>query len=124
MLNGRYNMPSNSGDMSAGTFNTGYTDTQDRPNGAVEIPAGSYFANVSEESDEPAEIDLLREGYCTVTVGTDGKVSIEGVMIGTQYFKRYFTYEGTPKLPTNRKAGIPASPWSTPTNRPAARNAD
>lgn len=58
LLNGRYNMPSNSGDMSAGTFNTGYTDTQDRPNGAVEIPAGSYFANVSEESDEPAETDL------------------------------------------------------------------
>lgn len=105
LLNGRYNMPSNSGDMSAGTFNTGYTDTQDRPNGAVEIPAGSYFANVSEESDEPAETDLLREGYCTVTVGTDGKVSIEGVMIGTQYFKRYFTYEGTPEVTDKSEGG-------------------
>lgn len=112
LLNGRYNMPSNSGDMSAGTFNTGYTDTQDRPNGAVEIPAGSYFANVSEESDEPVETDLLREGYCTVTVGTDGKVSIEGVMIGTQYFKRYFTYEGTPEVTDKSEGGDPGVPNS------------
>ena len=39
------------------------------------------------------------------TYGTDGKVSIEGVMIGTQYFKRYFTYEGTPEVTDKSEGG-------------------
>ena len=41
LLAGTYRMPANSGDMSAGTYNPGYMTEQDRPNGAVVVPAGT-----------------------------------------------------------------------------------
>ena len=41
LLAGTYRMPANSGDMSAGTYNPCYMTEQDRPNGAVMVPAGT-----------------------------------------------------------------------------------
>lgn len=96
-LQGSYHMPSNSGDMSAGTFNPGYMDSQDRPNGAVYVPAGSFFGTMVEDMAQ-FDADLLREGQCSIEVGEDGIVRIEGVMVGTEFLKRYFVYEGTAKV--------------------------
>lgn len=95
LLAGTYRMPANSGDMSAGTYNPGYMTEQDRPNGAVMVPAGTYLAGVAAET---SDADLLREGACTVEVDADGRMRIEGTLVGTSYLKRYFTYEGTPQL--------------------------
>ncbi len=110
-LAGTYHMPSNSGDMSAGTYNTGYTDTQDRPNGAVEIPAGSYF--LPDRNGDASTADLLREGGCTVTAEADGRITIEGIMVGTDFMKRYFSYEGKPDVADRthggESSGIPNS---------------
>lgn len=94
-LEGNYRMPSNSGDMSALTYNQGYLTEEDRPNGSVTIPAGSYLIH---ENDDYASADLLREGYCSVNVDDNGTVTIEGIMIGTEYLKRYFKYTGTPTV--------------------------
>lgn len=95
LLAGTYRMPANSGDMSAGTYNPGYMTEQDRPNGAVMVPAGTYLAGVTAET---SDADLLREGACTVEVDADGRMRIEGTLVGTSYLKRYFTYEGTPQF--------------------------
>lgn len=95
LLAGTYRMPANSGDMSAGTYNPGYMTEQDRPNGAVMVPAGTYLAGVAAET---SDADLLREGACTVEVDADGRMRIEGTLVGTSYLKRYFTYEGTPQF--------------------------
>ena len=97
LLSATYYMPANSGDLSAGTFNTGYMTEQDRPNGAVSVPAGSFLENFpgAGESSGP---DLLREGNCTVEAKADGSISVRGMLVGTEYLKRNFTYEGTPQL--------------------------
>lgn len=96
-LNGSYFMPVSTGDLSVGTFNPGYMAEQDRPNGAVEVPAGSFFGNLAAGSAQ-FDADLLREGNCKVTVNDDGSLSVEGMMVGTDYLKRIFTYRGTPRM--------------------------
>lgn len=93
ILSGTYHMPANSGDMSVGTFNPGYMYSQDRPNGAVSVPAGSFYVELLEETPL-SDADLLREGQCSVETREDGTVRIEGVMVGTEFLKRYFVYEG------------------------------
>lgn len=96
-LSGTYYMPANSGDLSAGTFNPGYMTEQDRPNGAVQVPTGSFFGDLAAGSAQ-FEADLLREGNCKVTVNSDGSLSVEGMLVGTDFLKRIFTYRGTPQL--------------------------
>lgn len=96
-LAGSYHMPANSGDMSAGTFNPGYMYQQDRPNGAVSVPAGSFFGDMVEDMAQ-FDADLLREGQCSVEVNDDGSVTIQGILIGTEYLKRYFSYRGVPQV--------------------------
>lgn len=94
-LEGQYFMGSYSGDMSAGTFNSGYMDDVDTPDGEIQCPEGSYFDRVLDGTSVP---DLLREGYCTVTIEGEGAVSVDGMMVGTEYRKRYFTYKGNPEV--------------------------
>lgn len=94
-LSGKYYMGSYTGDMSAGTFNSGYMDDVDTPDGEVQRPAGSYFDRVLDGVSVP---DLLREGYCSISFGEDGTMSVDGMMVGTEYRKRYFTYKGDPEV--------------------------
>lgn len=109
LLAGTYRMPANSGDMSAGTYNPGYMTEQDRPNGAVMVPAGTYLAGVAAET---SDADLLREGACTVEVDADGRMRIEGTLVCTSYLKRYFTYEGTPQFVDGSGTSGPGVPNS------------
>lgn len=97
MLQGTYRMSMYSGDMTAGTFNPGYMENVDTPDGIIQRPTGSYFVKV-ENGEEVAEADLLREGYCSIVLEDDGSVSIEGIMVGTEFRKRYFEYKGSPEI--------------------------
>lgn len=109
-LAGTYHMPANSGDMSALTFNTGYMTEQDRPNGAITVAAGSFFTDTDEEPVSDA--DLLREGYCLIEVDDSGTMTIEGIMIGTEYLKRYFRYSGVPEVTDLSRTGESGFPNS------------
>ena len=94
---GKYGSQSNSGDFSAGTFVQGYIYSIEIPGGEIEIPDGTYFADFADGSTD-YNPDLLREGDFTITVNEDGTCTVEGVLVGTEYLKRYFSYTGTPKV--------------------------
>lgn len=99
-ITGKYTQPSNSGDYSAGTFMTGYINEVDVPGGKEENPAGTYFGNIPSGSTE-VEADLLREGEFAITDNEDGTYTVEGVLVGTDYLKRYFSYTGQLTLKDN-----------------------
>lgn len=94
---GKYGSQSNSGDFSAGTFVQGYIYSIEIPGGEIEIPDGTYFADFADGSTD-YNPDLLREGDFTISVNEDGTCTVEGVLVGTEYLKRYFSYTGTPKV--------------------------
>ena len=94
---GKYGSQSNSGDFSAGTFVQGYIYSIEIPGGEIEIPDGTYFADFADGSTD-YNPDLLREGDFTITVNEDGTCTVEGILVGTEYLKRYFSYTGTPKF--------------------------
>lgn len=101
-VTGKYVQQYNSGDYSAGTFVEGYIDETQIPGGTKETPAGTYFGNFASGSTE-VEADLLREGEFTITDNGDGTYTVEGVLVGTGYLKRYFSYTG--ELSVNDNAG-------------------
>ncbi len=92
---GDYSAQSSTGDFSVGTWQTGYMDTVDSPAGDVDFPKGSYYA---ETADGASEVDFLREGGFAVTVNDDGSVSVDGILVGGKYLKRYFSWTGTPEI--------------------------
>lgn len=75
------------------TFNEGYLDTIDLPDGPVSLPQLSFFGEV-EAGGTAYEPDLLREGYCQVEVDAEGRYTLSGIVVGTMFLKRYFTYTG------------------------------
>lgn len=90
---GEYTMPYNDGDYSAGTYIQGYIDETEIPGGTVQYPAGTYFGNFASGSTE-MESDLLREGEFSITDNGDGTYTVDGILVGTDYLKRYFSYTG------------------------------
>ena len=78
LLAGEYSAPANSGDFSVGTWQTGDIFEMDTPQGAVEVPYGSYYAEFA-DGQTGFDADLLREGSFSVDVADDGTVTIEGV---------------------------------------------
>lgn len=90
---GKYTQQYNSGDYSAGTYIQGYMNETEIPGGTVQSPAGTYFGNLAAGSTE-IESDLLREGEFTISDNGDGTYTVEGVLVGTDYLKRYFSYTG------------------------------
>lgn len=92
-LEGFYSTPSGSDDYSSGTFNPGYIIRIELPDSSIEGPAMSYFAEFAANSSDFIP-DLLREGYVSVDINTDGTFIIEGTMIGQMFLKRNFTYTG------------------------------
>lgn len=102
-LVGTYTATISTGDFRAGTFNEGYMRTIDLPGGAVEIPDFSFFGDLA-EGETTFEPDLLREGYCQIESNADGTYTVSGIMVGTEYLKRYFTYTGAIE-PVDRSDG-------------------
>ena len=83
--------------MGDSDFVQGYIYSIEIPGGEIEIPDGTYFADFADGSTD-YNPDLLREGDFTITVNEDGTCTVEGVLVGTEYLKRYFSYTGTPKV--------------------------
>lgn len=95
-----YREPVSTGDFSAGTFNPGYLTEIDLPTGRVELPDGSFYGDIPAGTTD-FEADLLREGVCVIRREADGRYTVEGILVGTAYTKRYFSYTG-PLEPTSR----------------------
>ena len=92
-LVGQYVMPANSMDFSAGTFIQGEMHEIDLPGGSIMRPDGCFFGDIPSGETE-FEPDLLREGSFTVLDNGDGTFTVEGIMVGTEYVERYFSYTG------------------------------
>ena len=65
----------------------------DLPGGSMMQPDGCFFGDIPSGETE-FEADLLREGSFAVTDNGDGTFTVEGIMVGTEYMKRYFSYTG------------------------------
>lgn len=112
---GDYSAPVSSGDFSAGTFQTGYMVTVDSPVGEAEIPEGSYYAEFADGSSD-FEPDFLREGGFDVLLNDDGTVTVDGVLVGDKFLKRYFSWTGTPEVSDGQNAGSVTWPNSNLTS--------
>lgn len=96
-LEGDYSEPAGGGDFSAGTWQSGDMADVDTPQGIIELPYGSYHAEFA-DGQSGYEADLLREGGFSVEVADDGTVTIEGILVGGKFLKRYFSYSGKPEV--------------------------
>lgn len=92
-LAGTYTMSQSSNDFSAGTFNDGRLMTIDLPDGSISMPDFSFYGEPADDATD-FDPDLLREGYCSVVRNDDGTHTVEGIMTGTKFLKRYFSYTG------------------------------
>lgn len=102
---GTYGPQSGYGDFSAGTFIPGEEVDAGIPGQEIILHQDSFFAEISDGSTE-YEADLLREGSFTITDNGDGSWTIEGVLVGTDYEKRYVHYTG-PLDPVDRSGSGP-----------------
>ncbi len=109
LLSGIYKAQASTGDLSAGTFCDGYMMTIDLPGqGRIEMPDGTFFGDIP-EGETTFEPDLLREGYCQIEVKDDGTFAIDGIMVGTMFQKRYFSYEGPVDIVNRAEVVLPNS---------------
>lgn len=94
ILAGSYGEMMNSMDFSPLTFVPGYMNTISLPGGStLDFADATYYADVKEGSTEMYH-DLLDEGGLDITANKDGTFTIEGVLVGRKYTKRYFTWTG------------------------------
>lgn len=89
-----YSTMASSIDFSPGTFVNGYMSSMDLPGGRIELADATFYADVKDGSTE-MEYDLIDEGVIRITDEGDGIYSISGILIGTKFTKRYFTWKGT-----------------------------
>ena len=97
LLAGEYVKPANSVDFSEGTWQQGTSGSVDSPWGPVDVPGGSWFADFADGQND-CSTDFLNEGSVAVELEDDGSLKIEGVMVGTDYLKRYFSWTGRPEV--------------------------
>lgn len=109
---GDYHEQSNSGDFSEGTFQGGEVYEQQIPGGIMQIPDGTYFCDFPADGSE-YEPDLLKEGQFTITANDDGTCTVEGILVGTEFIKRYFSFTGTPVVESETTGGGTDVPNST-----------
>ena len=108
LLTGSYHEQSSTGDFSVGTFNAGYLMNFDLPNGSMEVPDGSFFGDIPEGATEYTP-DLLREGTVKIEHKNDGTFVISGILIGTEFTKRRFSYKGAIEIVDRSEVQIPNS---------------
>lgn len=108
LLRGRYTQMMNSGDFSAGTFVDGYMARIDLPTGTVEMADATFYADIAAGETE-MDYDLLDEGVVAVSINDDGTITIDGILVGKKYTKRYFTWTGTPEPRNEAPEEIPNS---------------
>lgn len=93
-----YSTMASSIDFTPGTFVNGYISYVDLPGGRIELADATFYADVKDGSTE-MEYDLIDEGIINITDEGNGIYGISGILIGTKFTKRYFTWKGsiTPK---------------------------
>ena len=91
-LKGEYSMPSAMG-LSEYTYIQGEIFNYDTPLGSITMPVGTFFGDIPEGQTE-FEADLIREGSFSIADNGDGTFTVDGVLVGRQYVKRYFSYTG------------------------------
>ncbi len=92
-LKGVYREMMNSGNFAPGTFVSGYMVRLDLPGQTIEMGDGTFYADISEGSTE-MDYDLIDEGAISINSNDDGTFTIEGVLVGKKYTKRYFRWTG------------------------------
>lgn len=91
-LRGIYTAQSSSSDFNPGTFVDGYIYSLDLPNGKMEIPDGSFYADLSEGSTT-MELDIVDDGAVQISGAGDHFV-VEGILLGQKCYKRRFIWSG------------------------------
>lgn len=108
-LLGKYTEMFNSGDFSPGTFVSGYMTTINLPGQQLELADATFYAEVKDGSTE-MEYDLIDEGVVLITEdGESGLYSIEGILVGKKYTKRYFKWAGAVEPKNNVPEEVPNS---------------
>lgn len=108
LLKGTYLEMMSSGDFSAGTFVDGFMSRLDLPTGSIEIADATFYAELTEGSTE-MDYDLIDEGKVKIKDNDDGTFTIEGILIGKKYTKRYFSWTGKVEPRNNAPIVIPNS---------------
>lgn len=90
---GEYKAAPNNYTFDEWTFNLGYTTQIDLPTGKVEMPSGTFYADVKAYSTS-VDADLLFGGKMTVKRNDGDEYTVSGTLVGDLALKRYFTYTG------------------------------
>lgn len=88
-LPGIYSEMYNSGNFAPGTFVSGYMNYIDLPGERIEMADATFYADIDEGSTE-MEYDLIDEGAVRITSDGNDIYTIEGILVGKKYTKRYF----------------------------------
>lgn len=107
-LKGNYSEMTNSGNFSPYTFVNGYMTAIDLPGERLEIADATFYADIEAGSTE-MDYDLLDEGVISISANDDGTYSIEGILVGKKYTKRYFQWTGEAEPKNNVPVSIPNS---------------
>jgi len=108
MLPGTYSEMVNSGNFAPGTFVNGYISYIDVPGGRLELADATFYADVEDGSTQ-MDYDLIDEGAVSISMNEDGTCSIEGVLVGKKFTKRYFSWKGEVNPKDNSPEIIPNS---------------
>ena len=92
-LEGLYREMMNSGNFVPGTFVSGYMVRLDLPGQTIEMAVGTFYAELPDGSAD-MDYDLIDEGAVSIKSNSDGTFTIEGVIVGKKYTKRYFKWTG------------------------------
>ena len=107
-LEGIYVAQSNSGDFSPYTFIYGYIDILELPDGRHELPDGTFYASIPENSKQ-MNVDILDDGKFEIVNHTDGTTTIKGTLVGKQCRKRNFSWRGVVEPKSEVKQEVPNS---------------
>lgn len=107
-LEGIYVAQSNSGDFSPYTFIYGYMDILELPDGRYELPDGTFYASIPENSKQ-MNVDILDDGKFEIVNHTDGTTTIKGTLVGKQCRKRNFSWRGVVEPKSEVKQEVPNS---------------
>lgn len=100
-ISGTYKEMTNSGNYAPGTFVSGRVTYVDLPGGeVVEVPDPTFFASLTEDKSD-LYYDYIDEGVLKITHNNDGTYSIDGIMVGSKYTKRYISWTGQAEAETN-----------------------
>ena len=107
-LKGVYREMMNSGNFAPGTFASGYMVKLELPGQTLELADGTFYASLEKGSIE-MDYDLIDEGSVSIQPNGGGTFTVEGVLVGKKYTKRYFTWTGVPEPRNNVPEETPNS---------------